>query len=130
MNRLLNRQTLFVIFFSYALSAAAQNKDLTRVPDGWELPVTISVLQDVEINVMEENTAVPDDASPLSRYSLVTLGFRREMQFQMINIHLEGGCQIRFEDKEYSMISCPWLPGFRDHQEDIFAVMEKSSSTE
>ncbi len=121
MNQFLNLRIVFVIFSSYALTAVAQNETTTPSLDDSDLPVTISVLQDVQINAVEENSG-SDGAEPGSRYSLVTLGIRRDQQFQMIDIHLEGGCRIMFGDKQYDLASCPWLPGFRDHQENIFKV--------
>ena len=46
-------------------------------------------------------------------------------RFQMVKIGQEGGCRIRFEKKEYALSSCPWLPGFRDEQTDIFQIITK-----
>jgi hypothetical protein len=120
----LNLQIVFVLFSSYLPTAVAQNETTTPSLDDSDLPVTINMLQDVQINAVEEISG-SDGAEPGSRYAMVTLGIRKDQQFQMIDIHLEGGCRILFEDKQYDLASCPWLPGFRDHQDDIFKVMQK-----
>jgi hypothetical protein len=125
-NHLFNLRSACAISLSFALplpcilAAVAQDESTTPPPGDADLPVTISILQDVQVNAVAENPG----ADAASRYSLVTLGFRKTQQFQMIDIHLEGGCRILFEDREYDMASCPWLPGFRDHEEDIFKVMK------
>jgi hypothetical protein len=50
---------------------------------------------------------------------------KKGQRFQMLKIGQEGGCRIRVEKKEYDVTSCPWLPGFRDHQSDIFQIVTK-----
>lgn len=115
---------VFVMYLSYVLPAAAQNENAAPALDDTNLPVTIRVLQDIQINAVAENADAPDDAQPASRYSLVTLGIRKDQQFQMIDIHLQGSCQILFEGKRYDLVACPWLPAFDDHREDIFIVIE------
>ena len=44
-------------------------------------------------------------------------------RFLMVKVYDEGECRIKFENREYDVGSCPWLDGFRDHQEDIFKVV-------
>ena len=50
---------------------------------------------------------------------------KKGQTFQMVKIDGEGGCRIRFETREYSLGSCPWLDGFTDRQADIFEVILK-----
>jgi hypothetical protein len=128
-NHFLNLRIVLATFLSYALTAVAQDEGATRQLDDSDLPVAISVLQDVQINAVEENSGA-DGVEPGSRYSMVILGIRKDQQFQMIDIHLEGGCRILFEDKQYDLASCPWLPGFRDHQENIFTVVKICNPTQ
>lgn len=44
-------------------------------------------------------------------------------RFDMIEIGLEGGCTIRARGARIELASCPWLPGFRDAQGDVFRVI-------
>ena len=88
------------------------------------LPVTIEVKRDVEVAHYPEShesrgTLYLDDVKAKA------FRLKKGQRFQMLEVGQEGGCRIRFEEKEYGLISCPWLPGFRDHQMDIFSIIGK-----
>jgi hypothetical protein len=99
------------------LGALAQNAQ--------RLPLTIEVKQDVEIR--------PDDWSAhrgilyVDDLKMVPFQLKKGQRFQMVRTSQEGSCRIRIADKEYGLASCPWRPGFGDHQADIFAIVEKTS---
>jgi hypothetical protein len=89
----------------------------------WHLPVTIAVTQDVEV----KPTGVSREARGTLYIGRDEKAFRIKngQAFQMIRIGSEGGCRIQFRRKNYELVSCPWLDGFRDHQADIFKVVAK-----
>jgi hypothetical protein len=53
---------------------------------------------------------------------------KKGQRFLMVKVYEEGGCRIEFEKKQYDVSSCPWLDGFRDHQEDVFRVVSGDRS--
>ena len=114
---------LFGLGCMLSLPAYSQARERTFVIDGWNLPVTVVVLKDVQVATSEQ--MIEESLQPFSgsRSSSLVLGIRKAAQFQMVEIHGEGGCLITFEDKDYRLASCPWLPGFRDHEEDTFMVL-------
>jgi hypothetical protein len=94
----------------------------------WHLPVTIEVTQDVGV---KPYSVLRRPGGVLLGEARGTLHIGREAKafritkgrtFQMISVGSEGGCQIRFEESDYQLPSCPWRAGFRDHQADIFKV--------
>jgi hypothetical protein len=88
------------------------------------LPVTIEAKRDVEVTQFQE---AHDSRGMLYLDDFKAKAFRlkKGQRFQMLEVGKEGGCRIRFEDKEYGLISCPWLPGFLDHQTDVFSIVDK-----
>src|SRR4051812_45525286 len=91
--------------------------------DAWyrsQLPVTLKVAQNVEVN--------PPTASPERhlRGTLVTSGdvkaftIKKGETFQMTKLLGEGECRIRYLNKDYDLDSCPWLEGFTDRETDIY----------
>jgi hypothetical protein len=48
-------------------------------------------------------------------------------RFQMTEMLHEGECWIEFEGSRHLLSSCPWMPGFRDSQADVFAIVEFSN---
>jgi hypothetical protein len=88
------------------------------------LPITVEVERDVEVT---RNTENGERRGILYFNNLKAEPFRltKGQQFQMIAVGQEGGCQIRFDRKEYGLTSCPWLESFRDHQTDVFRVVTK-----
>jgi hypothetical protein len=71
----------------------------------WELPVTIRVLRDVQARGY-----TPEEHSvEAARGVLYTDRFliRKFQTFQMVKINGEGGCRIRFRNREHDVTSCP-----------------------
>ena len=87
---------------------------------GWRLPATIEALQSV-------STQSVQPPSQLRGVLYVSGGrsfaIRKGQRFLMVKIFDEGGCRIKFENREYDVSSCPWLDGFTDHQKDVFKVV-------
>jgi len=94
----------------------------------WHLPVTIEVAQDVDVkpySVPQRPGGVLLGEARGTLYigqEAKAVRMRNGRTFQMISVGSEGGCQIRFEENDCQLPSCPWLAGFRDHQADIFKV--------
>jgi hypothetical protein len=88
------------------------------------LPVTIEVKRDVEVT---QYTDSHDPRGTLYLDNIKEKAFRlkKGQRFQMLEVGQEGGCRIRYQDREYGLISCPWLEGFRDHQTDVFSIFDK-----
>jgi hypothetical protein len=90
----------------------------------WHLPVTIEALQDVPAHVEEAGG---------ERRGVLYIGrgesflVKKGQRFLMVKVGQEGGCRIEFEKRQYDVSSCPWLDGFRDHQEDIFGIISRRS---
>lgn len=95
-----------------ALSPIAQTR--------WRLPVTVEVFQDVPAQV-EGKDGQRRGVLYVDRGQVFTV--KKGQRFLMVKLGQEGGCRIEFEKKQYEVASCPWLDGFRDHQEDIFTVV-------
>lgn len=111
--------TAVALLVLVALSLAPQTR--------WRLPVTIKVTQDVSVEPYPHNP-------PKGRRGVLYVGrlekvfqIKSGQTFQMVNAprDSEGGCRIRFDKKEYEVLSCWWLDGFTDPQEDIFVVSRK-----
>lgn len=112
-----------MLAFLTFLTASAQTR--------WQLPVTIEVTRDVDVKPYSV-LALPGGGLLREERGTLYIGreekafqIRKGQIFQMIKVELEGGCQIRFEKKDYLLGSCPWLDGFADHQADIFKVIVK-----
>lgn len=108
----------------FLLTPAAQAAAQTTVWDGQSLPVTIEVSQDVPVRTSERRPGGSYGQERGSLYSRTALLIGAAQRFEMIEILGEGGCRIRFDGSEYELSSCPWLPGFRDHQTDIFRIVD------
>lgn len=82
-------------------------------------PDTIEVTRDVEVT---HNTSSSEARGTLHLQDVHALPFwiREGQRFQTLNAGSEGSCQIAFKGRKYGLTSCPWLPGFTDHQSDIF----------
>jgi hypothetical protein len=89
----------------------------------WQLPVTISVIQDVEA---VGGGPEPDGGMRRGRLYIGNGRFviKKGQTFQMVRIGEEGSCTIRIEKRDYELGSCPWLDGFTDHQTDFFQVVK------
>lgn len=86
-------------------------------------PVTIEVTRDVRVTQLTgsseaRGTLYLEDAHAPSFW------VRKGQRFQMLKAGSEGSCQIEFQGKKYRLTSCPWLPGFRNHQSDIFRKVD------
>jgi hypothetical protein len=53
----------------------------------------------------------------------VVLELNKGQRFEMVQDLGEGSCRIEFEGNRFDLQSCPWLPGFRDPQSDVFRVV-------
>ena len=108
-------------------SPAGHASAQTATSDGRSLPLTIQVTQDVPVKISERR---PDGSGGQERgtlYSNTSFRISKAQQFEMTEILGEGGCRIDFQGSNFELSSCPWLPGFRDHQADVFRVMDKST---
>ena len=89
-----------------------------------DLPITIEVKQDVEV-AHKADSHESRGKLYLADPQAQSFWLRKGQKFQMVRVDQEGSCQIRFENREYGLTSCPWLRGFRDHQTDIFHIVTK-----
>jgi hypothetical protein len=108
MNQLLSLGCLGVLL----LFTGAQTK--------WRLPATIEALEDVPVHSVQPSHQL---RGVLYVAGNTTFTIKRGQRFSMVKVLGEGECRIKFEKKEYTVSSCPWLDGFTDHQEDIFKVV-------
>ena len=86
-------------------------------------PVTIEVTRDVRAT---EHAGPSEERGTLYLQDAHAPSFwmRKGQRFQMLKAGSEGSCQIEFQGRKYRLTSCPWLPGFRDHQSDIFRKVD------
>jgi len=86
------------------------------------IPITIEVTRDVPIRRCGSERGVlcaePETVIP------------RGDRFRMLEIGIEGGCTIEYEGTRYEPSSCPWVLGFRDHEADLFVIVEVARSEE
>lgn len=82
------------------------------------LPVTIEVTKDV--SGLDGSHSWQKKGN---LYSNRAFQIRKGERFQMIEVFSEGECRIRYRGNEYNLSSCPWLPGFTDHQSETFVVV-------
>jgi len=102
------------------LSASAGAQFITTpVWDGKSLPITIEVKQDVPAS---RNHCTDSQRGTLCSGAEFTI--RTGQRFQMIEMLHEGECRVEFEGSRYQLASCPWMPGFRDSQADVFEIVE------
>jgi hypothetical protein len=89
---------------------------LGQANPNWRLPATLETLRDVKVG-----------RGPHERGKLDTdsdeFVIKKGERLQMVAIHSEGGCRIRFRGTEYDVGSCYWLEGFADSEADIFKVI-------
>ncbi len=90
------------------------------------LPLTIELTQDVQVRSSSDGLGQQRG----TLYAATDFRISKGQRFQMIVIGQEGGCRIEFQDAEHELFSCPWLPGFRDHQPEIFVVLSSEKSDE
>jgi len=85
--------------------------------------LTVEVQRDVEVRRSEGGAEKRG-----TLYSSKTFVIRKGERFEMVQHLGEGGCRVRFKGQLYDLNSCPWLPGFRDQQADIFKVQPAKAS--
>ena len=88
----------------------------------WRLPVTITAVQDVAARSVETGGQTRGVLYVGRGHSFT---IKKGQQFLMVKIAAEGGCRIEYGKRPYDVSSCPWLDGFRDHQEDFFKVVAR-----
>jgi hypothetical protein len=86
----------------------------------WRLPATIEAVQDVSTRSVE-TAGQARGVLYVGRGNSFTI--KKGEHFLMVKIATEGGCRIEYEKRQYNVSSCPWLDGFRDHQEDFFKIV-------
>ena len=104
-----------------ATLAATTSISLAQTPERvkWDfesVPITVEVTRDV-----------PVKRCGFERGVLCAQGdfvISRGGRFRMLEIGLEGGCTIEYEQSRYEVSSCPWVPGFADPQADVFVIVE------
>jgi hypothetical protein len=101
------------VVFAFGWMLAAQNPY-------WRLPAIVEALRDVEVHPLIDPT-LGEQRGVL--YSGETFQIRKGERFQMIKIYGEGGCRIRFKNREHDVSSCHWLEGFSDPEADIYKVI-------
>jgi hypothetical protein len=94
----------------------------------WRLPVTIEAVQDVSTRSVETGGGQARGVLYVGRGNSFTI--KKGEHFLMVKIATEGGCRIEYEKRQYNVSSCPWLDGFRDHQEDFFKVVPGQARAE
>jgi len=101
------------------LATVARSAVADPVWDGKSLPIGIEVTQDVPVGQRY--------CASFQRATLCSDGdftIRKGQRFRMVEVLQEGGCRFEFLGSRHESPSCPWLPGFRDNQFDIFAIVE------
>jgi hypothetical protein len=86
----------------------------------WRLPVTIEAVLDVSARPVETGGQARG-VLYVGRGNSFTI--KKGEHFLMVKIAAEGGCRVEYEKRQYNVSSCPWLDGFRDHQEDFFKIV-------
>ena len=105
-------------------STVVANEDAVEISER-DLPVTIEVARDVQVRRSESRGQQRG-----TLYAAADFRINMGQRFQMIAIGKEGGCRIVFQDAEHELSSCPWLPGFRDHQQETFLVLPSEKADE
>ncbi len=85
--------------------------------------MTIELQRDVEVR---KSDRLPDGSTHQLRatlYADTSFLLRKGQRLQMIAAYSEGECRVQIDKREYDLASCPWLPGFPDHQTDIFRTI-------
>ena len=107
------QEIVVVLIFSTIAMATAQTT--------WRLPATIEALQNIKGEEFETGAGQLRGVLYVGEGNAFTI--KKGERFLMTKIGSEGGCRIEFKKKSYEASSCPWLEGFRDHEEDFFKVI-------
>ena len=89
-----------------------------RVQPAADSVVTIELLRSVRVR-----RPVLGREQRATLYGDTIMTLRAGERLQMLRRGLEGGCVLRVRGRDMSVSSCPWLPGFRDPQADVFRVV-------
>ena len=112
------------IFMATFLLAAAQSDAQDLQSDSWDgvtVPVTIEVTRDVPVKASQ---GYFQERGTL--YSSTDFVIPKGERFRTVELGAEGSCEIEYQRERFPLSSCPWMPGFTDHQSDIYVVVEVS----
>jgi hypothetical protein len=84
------------------------------------VPLKIVARRNVEVR---RDGVAPQERGVL--YGDTSLLITRGDSFEMQRVGPEGGCQVMYKGRAMELSSCPWLPGFSDHQWDVFAILNR-----
>jgi hypothetical protein len=105
------------------VSAPSAAQDPQSVPwDGIAVPITIEVTRDVPVKASQGPW---QERGTL--YSGADFVIPKGARFRMIERGAEGSCKIEYQQQRFELSSCPWMPGFTDHQSEIYVVVEVAS---
>jgi hypothetical protein len=82
--------------------------------------VTIEAVRDVSAQTVERGGQLRGVLYVSGRRAFTIKNGER---FLMVAVGKESGCRIQVKKARFDVSSCPWLDGFRDHQEDFFSVV-------
>jgi hypothetical protein len=109
---------------------AARTNDSVPSWNGCTFPITVKVTQDVPIGRRNCGAYVRGTlcaTNLTNRAVIANVIIKSGRQFQVVDNLGEGGCELEYAGRKYSVGSCPWMPGFRDGQSDIFVVVKLPS---
>lgn len=112
---------LLLVTFAMQTWAQARERDEW---DGTSLPITIEVTRDVPVKSSERRSDGSYGQERGALYSSKSFIITKGRRFRVIELMREGTCRIEFEGSQYELSACPWMPGFRDRQADIFRIVE------
>ena len=110
----------------FLIAASDQTNGQTESTPVWDrqsVPITVEVTRDVPVKNTERRADGNYGQERGSLYSRTAFRIDKGQRFQMIEVLGEGGCRIEYQGAQHNLSSCPWLPGFRDHQADIFRIV-------
>jgi len=105
-----------------AIFASATSLSFAQTPQrvNWDfkaVPITVEVVRDVPVG---GRTCGARGTLCTSAEFVIPRGGR----FQMLEVGLEGGCTIEYQQSRYEVSSCPWVLGFTDPQAEVFVIVE------
>jgi hypothetical protein len=89
--------------------------------------MTIEVLADVSLepqSLHDHGEKGRLDYFRSTAASAITVVIKKGQRFKMLKYLGEGSCRIEFEGNTFDLGSCPWLPGFTHHEEDVYRVTQ------
>lgn len=100
-----------------------------QVPWSVRLPITIEVLQDVDVLHWDHRQPERRGALYLAFVNDAELHLTRGQRFQVVKIEGEGQCWMRVAGQRHLLMSCPWFEDYTDHQRDVFRVVGRTRRT-